>query len=57
MADEADRAKSPESDKLLLDLAWERQQKKVSAVRALQLSTLQFAKWCATQSALNYVHG
>ena len=29
MADEADR-KSPESDKLLLDLAWERQQKKVS---------------------------
>lgn len=32
MADEADRAKSPESDKLLLDLAWERQQKKVSAV-------------------------
>lgn len=32
MADEADR-KSPEaSDKLLLDLAWERQQKKVSAL-------------------------
>jgi len=30
MADEADRT-SPESDKLLLDLAWERQQKKVSA--------------------------
>ena len=35
MADETDR-KSPESDKLLLDLAWERQQKKVSAVKCLQ---------------------
>lgn len=37
MADEADR-KSPESDKLLLDLAWERQQKKVRVL--LQQSKL-----------------
>lgn len=36
MADEADR-KSPESDKLLLDLAWERQQKKVSALKMLAI--------------------